>query len=175
MLKNDQASYGSVAKFLHWLIFLLVTGMLLVGFFMQDLPREYKPLVYNAHKVTGVVILFLMLSRLLWALWNVKPVAAMLARWQRVAERVVHAGLYVALIAMPMTGWLGSSSAGKAPHIGDWKWQLPIVNDSSFIGSMFDFHEWLAYGILSLLVVHIMAALYHHYVLKDGILKRMLP
>lgn len=175
MLMNSKSKYGSIAKLFHWVIFILVAGMLAVGFLLDDVPKEYKSIVYNAHKVTGVVILFLMVLRFIWMIVNVKPGIEMQAKWQRIAERLVHAGMYVALIAMPLTGWIGSSSAGKAPHIGDWKWQLPVEKSQPLISSLFDFHEWIAYGILGLLVLHIAAALFHHYYLKDDVLKRMMP
>lgn len=175
-LKNTPESYGSVAKFLHWLIFVLVFVMIVGGFFLDDVPKEYKGVIYNLHKLTGVTILLLMLIRLGWKMVNVKPrLPADTTVWQRRAERAVHDLLYLLIIAMPLAGWIGASSAGKPPHIGDIKLQLPIPESKALIETMFELHEYIAYGIIVLVSIHVAAALYHHYVKKDNILRRMLP
>lgn len=174
--KNTANTYGSVAKFLHWLIFILVFVMILGGFFMGDLPKDYKGFVYNIHKVTGVVILLLMVIRWGWSLLNVKPsLPATMRGWQRKATRIVHDLLYLLVIAMPLTGWIGSSSAGKPPHIGSLSLGLPIPENRPLIEALFNMHEIIAYGIIALVCIHVAAALYHHYVNKDDILRRMLP
>lgn len=173
---NTNAKWGSVAKFLHWLIFVLLLGMLTVGFCFGYVPKEWKGAVYNTHKVVGVVILFLMIFRLCWAIINPKPALPPLTPfWQKLAERVVHGMLYLLVIAMPLVGWIGSSSAQKYPHIGDWKLALPIEKNRDLITTMFDFHELIAYAIIAFASIHILAALYHHFIKRDDILKRMLP
>ncbi|HTM63934.1 MAG TPA: cytochrome b [Gammaproteobacteria bacterium] len=173
-LMNSANSYGSVAKILHWLIFALVFVMIVGGFFMGDVPKDYKGVIYNLHKLTGVTILLIVLLRLGWKLINVKPrLPADTSVWQRRAERAVHDLLYLLIIAMPLAGWIGSSSAGKAPHIGDFKIALPIPESKSLIETMFEMHEMIAYGIIALVCIHVAAALYHHYVKKDDVLRRM--
>lgn len=175
-IRNTNDSYGSVAKFLHWLIFILVFVMIVGGFFLGDVPKEYKGVVYNLHKLTGLTILFLMLIRLGWKMTNVKPaLPADTTTWQRRAERAVHDLLYLLIIAMPLAGWIGSSSAGKAPHIGGISLTLPVPESEALIDTMFEIHELIAYGIIFLVCVHVAAALYHHYIKKDNILRRMLP
>lgn len=175
-LKNTENSYGSVAKFLHWLIFLLVFVMIVGGFCLGYVPDDYKGLVYNLHKLTGLTILSLMLIRLGWKLINVKPkLPADTTVWQRRAERAVHDLLYLLIIAMPLVGWIGSSSAGKPPHIGDIALGLPIAQNKELIETMFELHEYIAYGIIFLVSIHVLAALYHHYVKKDDVLRRMMP
>lgn len=175
-LKNTANSYGSVAKFLHWLIFILVFGMIVGGLCLDYVPKDYKGVIYNLHKLTGLTILFLMLIRLVWKLVNVKPkLPADTTVWQRHAERVVHDLLYLLIICMPLAGWIGSSSAGKPPHIGDISLGLPIPENEVLIDTMFTLHEYIAYAIIVMVSIHIFAALYHHYVKKDDVLKRMLP
>ncbi len=175
-LKNTANSYGSVAKFLHWLIFLMVAGMIIGGFCLGYVPKEYKGVIYNLHKLTGLTILTLMLIRLVWKLMNVKPkLPADTTLWQRRAERAVHDLLYLLIICMPLAGWIGSSSAGKPPHIGDISLGLPIPENKALIDTMFEMHEYIAYGIIAIVSIHILAALYHHYVKEDDILRRMLP
>src|SRR5258708_32579120 len=108
--KNTSKSYGSVAKFLHWLIFVLVFCMIIAGFCLGFVPKEYQGTVYNIHKLTGLTILLLMAIRLCWKLVNVKPnLPAKTPGWQRKAERVVHDLLYLFIICMPLAGWIGAS------------------------------------------------------------------
>ncbi len=175
-LKNTTTSYGSVAKFLHWLIFLLVFVMIVGGFCLDYVPKEYKPVIYNLHKLTGVAILMLMLIRLCWKMINVKPeLPANTKPWERKAERIVHDVLYLLIIAMPLVGWIGSSAAGKAPHIGDWSLTLPVPESEAITDVAFEMHEMIAFAIIFVVGIHVLAALYHHYIRKDNILKRMLP
>jgi cytochrome b561 len=175
-LKNTNDSYGSVAKFFHWLIFLLVFVMIVGGFFLDNVPKEYKGVIYNLHKLTGLLILSLMLLRLVWRWVNVKPALPNdMPRWQRISSRVIHELLYLLIIAMPIAGWVGSSSAGKPPHIGDIAFGLPIAKNEELIDTAFTMHGLIAYGIIALVCVHVAAALFHHYIRKDNTLRRMLP
>lgn len=176
-IKNTLTTYGSVAKFLHWLIFLLLFFMIIYGYFLPDIPKTYQAMAYNIHKVTGVLILCLMLLRGFWALINPRPLLASQASsfWERVIERIVHYLLYVAVIAMPLSGWIGSSSAGKAPHVGGFVLQLPIAHHKALIKGAFEIHNFLALAIIVLVSLHFIAALYHYFIKKDEILQRMLP
>lgn len=150
--------------------------MIVGGFCLGYVPKEYKGVIYNLHKLTGLTILLLMLIRLIWKMVNVKPLLPPdTAAWQRRAERAVHNLLYLLMIAMPLAGWIGSSSAGKAPHIGDISFALSIPENKALIETMFEMHELIAYGIITLVSIHVVAALYHHYGKKDNVLRRMLP
>lgn len=177
MLKNTSTAYGSVTQFLHWLIALLVVCMLIVGFTMGGITdKVMRGQVVNAHKVTGVLVLVLMLIRAGWAIINVKPgLPFQTPAWQKMAERLVHLALYAALIIMPLSGLIGAVSAGRPPHIGDLEIRLPIPQDKNMAEFMFDsIHGPLAFIILFLLTIHIGAALYHHFIKRDDILRRML-
>lgn len=176
MLKNTKTSYGSVAKFFHWLISPLVILMLLAGYFLEDVPEAYQPITYNVHKLIGLTILTLMLLRLCWALMNVKPLLpAGSASWERVLELTVHFSLYFFVILMPLAGWVGSVAGGRPPHIGDFMFNLPIEQNKELAGLAFEIHGWVAIILITLVSVHVLAALYHHLVRKDNILVRMLP
>lgn len=174
-IRNTKTSYGCVAKWLHWIIAVLVIVMLAFGFFMGDMPKEYKPVIYNIHKLTGLTILLLMIIRLSWMLVNPKPLSPPGTRlWESWAEKLVHWSLYATVIAMPLAGWIGSSAVNKPPHIGDVKFMLPIMQSEAIDEVSFEIHEALAFVIIGLLCVHVGAALYHHFIRKDDVLKRML-
>jgi len=175
-LRNTSNSYGAVAKFLHWLIFVLVFVMIVGGFFMDDVPSDYKGMIFNLHKLTGLTILSLMVLRLLWALVNQKPsLPVSMPGWQRSAARITHVFLYLLVIAMPLVGWVGSSAGGKGPHIGDFILQLPVPQNKPLKSLMFDMHGLIAYLIIAFVSIHVLAALYHHYIKQDNVLRRMLP
>src|SRR3990167_4238155 len=100
MWRNSNTQYGSVAKFFHWVIFLLLFCMIIFGFLLDDIPKDYQGVAYNTHKLTGLTILCLMLLRALWALTNPKPALPSDTKpWQRTAERLVHLLLYLTIIA----------------------------------------------------------------------------
>lgn len=177
MLKNSSTSYGSVAQFLHWLIALLVIGMLVMGYFMDDISdKAMKGQVFNAHKVIGVTILVLALLRAGWALINIKPALPFQTPlWQRWAVHLTHLGLYLGIIIMPLSGLIGAVSAGRPPHIGSLEIRLPIPQDKNTAEFMFEsIHEPLAIILILLITVHVAAALYHHFIKRDDILRRML-
>ena|SRR3990167_1238583 len=176
VLRNTLTTYGPVAKFLHWLIFFLVIIMLTFGFFLGDVPNGYKPVAYNTHKLIGLTILMLILLRGCWALLNVKPMLPIgTPAYQKLAERVVHFTLYVLLIAMPLAGWIGSVAANKPPVLGHWKIWLPMAENKLVNQVAFSFHYIIALTIILFVSIHVLAALYHHYIKKDDILRRMLP
>ncbi len=176
MLTNSSIAYGSVAKLLHWLIAILIVCMLIFGYFLGDVPKEYQPITYNIHKLTGLTILILMVFRLWWALMNVKPALPFdTLSWQRLAERVVHWSLYAIIIAMPIAGWIGSSAADRPPHVGKTKLLLPVEQSESLMEASFNVHNTLALIIIALVSIHVLAALYHHVIKKDNVLRRMLP
>lgn len=176
MIRNTMTSYGSAAKFFHWLIFILLFCMITFGFFLEDVPKDYQPVTYNIHKLTGLAILVLMLLRGIWALMNPKPVLPFgTPNWQRYAEHIVHFSLYALVIAMPLVGWIGSSAAGRPPHIGEFVFMLSVQQSKALVEACFEAHEVIAFLIIFFVTIHVAAALYHYFIKNDGILERMLP
>lgn len=174
--RNTSNSFGSVAKFFHWVISPLVILMLAFGFFMEDVPEDYKGLVYNTHKLVGLTILFLMVLRLLWALTNPKPVQPRTtAPLLRLSAQLVHYALYLFVIVMAAAGWVGAVAGGRPPHLGDFMFSLPIEQDKGLAETAFTIHGYVAWVLIALVTVHVLAALYHHLVKKDEVLSRMLP
>lgn len=175
MWRNSSTQYGSVSKFFHWLIAILLITMLIFGFFLDDIPKDYQAFTYNAHKLTGLTILGLMILRALWALSNPKPVLPSDTKpWERVAEHVVHLLLYLAAIAMPLVGWIAASAGGRPPHLGSIDIAFPIEHSKVLSKSLFGVHGFLAYVLIVLITIHVGAALFHYFVKKDNILQRML-
>lgn len=177
MLKNTSSTYGSISKIFHWLIFSLVLIIIPLGYFMGDVSdKALRGEVINLHKLLGLSILAIVVLRLLWMLINIKPKSNVDAPiWQRWAEKIVHYGLYICLFVMPLSGYIGSLSAGRAPHLGSFSLQMPLAKRESWAEFLFEsIHEPLAVIFIALITVHILAALYHHFIAKDNVLRRML-
>lgn len=176
-LRNTTTSYGSISKLFHWLIFLLVLVMIPLGYIMGDISdKAYKAQVINIHKLIGVLILVLMLLRVMWAMSNVKPsLPFQTPTWQRIAERCMHVFLYLGLIIMPLSGLIGTVAAGRPPQLDGVSIMLPIAKNKSVAGFAFEYiHEPLAIILICLISIHIVAALYHHFVKRDDVLRRMI-
>ena len=176
MLRNTKTSYGSIAKIFHWAIFILVTFMLVLGYFMDEIDKPARGMVMNLHKLTGLLILLLMLCRLFWALMNPKPELPVGTKiWERMLSRAVHFTLYVLILAMPVAGWVMSSASGHAPFIGSFKMKLPIAESDEVSHVAMNTHNFLAIVIIILVSLHVLAALFHFFIKKDNVLQRMMP
>lgn len=175
-LMNTKTSYGSVTKVFHWLIVVLVITMLCLGFSLGLLPSNgLKGELYNIHKLIGLAIMIIMILRLIWTFINPKPsLPANISRVQVIAARSVHWSFYVVLIAMPFVGWILSSAAGKYPHLFGIQFALPIAKSKPVAELFSEIHEILAFVIIALICMHVLATLWHHYVNKDNTLKKML-
>ena len=178
MIRNDVTRYGAVAQTLHWLIAALVVVMFGLGWYMGDLPLGPRKLeLYQLHKSIGLTIFALAVLRLGWRLTHpAPPLPAHMAPWERAAARTSHALLYAMLLIQPMIGFLQSNAANFPVVVWDVL-PLPalIAPDEPLADRFVDVHEWGARIILFLVLLHIAAALRHHFWLKDDVLRRMLP
>lgn len=178
MIKNSTLRFGIVSITLHWLMALLVIGLLIVGLYMVELPIGIQKLkLYGWHKECGILVLMLVAVRLGWRINNVVPtLPAHLAKWQQWAARSVHFALYGFMILNPLTGWMLSSASGLSVSFFGL-FILPDLigpNETAKI-ILSEIHEWLAFGLIGAICAHVGAALQHHFIYKDDILKRMLP
>lgn len=178
-LKNTRNSYGSVSKFLHWLIALSVIAMLLAGMSFSYLPKsEFRHTLVYIHKSAGITILGLMIIRLLWRWINTTPALPQkTARWEHSATHIVQYLFYITVIAIPVTGVV-MSVAGGHPLPFWWIANVPlpfIPANTGLSHTMYTWHGYLAWTIAGLIVIHTLAALKHHFVNKDDVLKRMMP
>lgn len=171
-------TYTGIAKTFHWLVFALMSGAFVVGFYMGDLPMSPQKLQWVSwHKWCGVTIFVLVLLRLSWRLMNPPPPqTASMSRWQLQASEIMHRLLYVLMLAMPLSGWLMSSAKG-VPTVWFGLIQLPdLLEKNKPLGkALEEVHETLAYIILVFVTVHVLAALKHHFIDRDNVLARMLP
>ncbi|MDE2369865.1 MAG: cytochrome b [Burkholderiales bacterium] len=172
------ARYSVPAQALHWLTAILV----LVAFFYGQGGTEAQ--VYSAaqdferqlHETLGLGVLALTALRLLWRAVDQHPEPPPLARWIRVSAGVVQAGLYVLLLAVPLTAISGAWLEGHPLTLLPGVTVVPPWAESHALGATIaEVHTWLGDAILWLAGVHAAAGLFHHHVLKDGVLRSMLP
>ncbi|MBK9685080.1 MAG: cytochrome b [Betaproteobacteria bacterium] len=162
---------------LHWLLALMILASLGVGLYMTGLPFSPQRLqLYNWHKWAGVTILVLSALRLLWRLTHRPPASLPMPAWQQRASHMAHAALYALFFAVPLAGWAYSSAAGF-PVVLFGVLPLPdfVAPDRALSEVLKPVHRWLAYALAAVIVLHVAAALKHHFVDRDGLLLRMMP
>lgn len=176
--KNSAEEYGVIAKFLHWVMALAIIFMLALGIYMADLPFSADKLeLYGIHKAVGSLILMAVGLRLAWRFINlVPPLPAAMPGWEKLAAHAGHFGLYGLMFAMPLTGWLLSSAAGFPVSVFGWFTLPNLIAPNPALRELFgEAHELLAFGLIGLIAAHAGAALKHHFIEKDNVLRRMLP
>ncbi len=181
-LRNTPMAYGAVAKALHWTIALLIAGLFVLGWAMSDLfdgDRATQFRLYQLHKSFGLTVLALVVVRVLWRLANPPPpLPAHMAGWERGAALGAHLALYALMIAVPVAGWIAVSAAGLP--IGSIFGVIPIPDlsdhDEALMHQAGEIHETLVWLVLlPVVILHVLAALKHHIVDKDDVMRRMLP
>jgi cytochrome b561 len=169
----ETATYTRVARWLHWIIGLLIIGNIIGGLAHDVAPQLIMPL----HKSTGLLILALTCVRLGWRLTHRPPAwPATMAAWERMVARISHWGFYALMILVPLSGWVMMSAVAR-PLTFYGLFDVPklaVPQDRAFAALMGERHELLAFFLIGLLVLHIIAALRHHIVLEDGVMARML-
>jgi cytochrome b561 len=177
-IRNTTRRWGAIAQLFHWLIVLGIVAQFTLATLFDDLPAGAKKLtLLSRHKSIGITILMLALLRLLWRRANPTPALPPALRpWERSLARLTHVLLYVLLFAVPLSGWLMSSARGF-PVSWFGLWQLPdlVPKDKTLYESLVSVHTVLAWTLGVVATVHLLAALKHHFVLKDDVLRRMLP
>ncbi len=176
-MHTNAPRYDRVAVFLHWTIALLIIGMIAVGLTMEDYPISIRFLAINLHKSFGLTILALSLFRLYWRLRNpAPPLPEGMSSFEQFAAKASHWFFYFLIIAMPLSGWLFVSAYGKYPTVFFTLFEVPHLPVAKALGAPLKIaHYYLAMGTLGLLALHIAAALKHHFINHDTVLRRMLP
>ena len=180
-IENTPDGYGVVAALFHWAMAVLIIALAGVGLYMVSLPdagfdtKKIALILY--HKQFGLLVLFLLAMRWGWRLSNVIPdLVEHLPDWQKVAARFVHLSFYGLMFALPMTGWLMSSAAGiPVSFFGLFTLPDLVSRDDDLFRGFVAIHKWLGYAMVLCIVIHVGAALRHHFIFRDDTLRRMLP
>jgi cytochrome b561 len=177
MLRNTSSSWGSLSRGFHWGLGLVIIGMIAFGWWMNHFPARPDRFFYRSiHADIGYALLLLMVLRLIWRVLNPVPALPAGARqWQRIASGISHWGLYILTIAVAMLGW--AHSGARTQNYSDFfgLFHVPQFTspDRAAAGFYEDRHIWFAYGLLALIVIHVLAALWHHFIKRDRVAARM--
>jgi cytochrome b561 len=173
---NATPKYDAISRLLHWLVVLLVGAQFVLGWTMPDVHRDTQPVGLIAwHLATGTALLAAMACRILWRATHRGP-ADDLAQPLRALSRLTHGALYALLVAVPVLGWINASSRAWPVSLFS-AIPLPALSPagSSFGHAMGNIHGVLAWALFSIICLHVGAALLHRFVLRDDVLKRMMP
>lgn len=176
--QNVPARYSAVAQALHWIIAGLIVTQFVLGLRAGDLPVGIHKLALLArHKSFGMTILMLAILRLIWRLANRPPeLPAGMTPLERILARATHVAFYVLLFAMPVSGWMMSSAKNySVSWFGFFTWPNLIGKNEQNFELLRTTHHILSYTLFAIAVLHILAALKHHFWNKDDVLLRMLP
>jgi cytochrome b561 len=178
MIRNTTSNWGSVARAFHWILGLTIIGMLAFGWWMNHIPARPDRFFYRSiHADIGYLLLALMVLRLVWR-W-INPVPAMpvdTPKWERIGARAGHFALYAVVFLVIMLGWAHS---GARPQ-GDYGsffglFHVPQFTspDKATADAFEDRHIYAAYVLLALIVIHLGAAAWHHFIKRAGVTARM--
>ena len=171
------AVYNPIARLLHWTLFLLIAAEFAVALLMPDIHRDTQPIGLVAlHIGLGTLILSLMVLRLVWRIVGGPTPAPAGHGWQRGAARGVHDLLYLGFLVLPLLGWANASARGWAVHWAGLA-TLPALADkgAGWARASGDVHQVVAYALMALIGLHVLAALQHQFLLRDGLIQRMWP
>lgn len=164
-LKNTSTKYGFLHALLHLVMALLIITLLAVGVYMESTP--YNPKIFFLHKSFGVLVLILAFTRIVWKAINTKVIQK-----SKMAS-LGHFVLYVFMMAMPLSGILGSYFKGYATNVFNIFIIPAGVKNVELSSFFFGMHGILALLLGLTIIGHVFMGLYHHFILKDDTLKRM--
>jgi len=179
MTCNSKTDWGWPAKALHWVGAAMILTLLVHGWWMTHMtPRPERLANYAWHSALGYDLSVLVTLRLLWRWLNPLPeLPADLQRWEHVAARLSHAGLYVLMFAVSLTGWIVATTF-RVPMTKDLLGidipPLVTAVDRSVRQLIEESHMVLAYVLAAIVLIHIVAALRHHFVKRNEVLRRMI-
>ena len=179
MMRNTVKSWGSLSRWLHWVLGIAIIGMIAFGWWMNHFPARPDRYFYRSiHADIGYVVLLLTVIRLIWR--GVNPTPALpddTAPWQRIVARISHGLLYLVTILVAMLGWAMSGARPPNQNYASWfgLFNVPQFTspDKVAAGAYEDRHILFAYVLLALIVLHIAAAAWHHFIRRDRVALRM--
>lgn len=176
-MNNEEQKYTLPARGFHWAVALLVLSLLAIGWYMGDLPRGIEKFRFvEMHKSFGLLLLVLMIGRSLWRAFNPPPpLPGNLPAWEKRAAKLTHWALYGLIFLQIFAGmslvWTANS---PLTFFGLLALPSPLAADKELHERLEEVHEIVARLIALLALLHIGAALRHHFLLKNNILRRMI-
>ncbi|MEY3197535.1 MAG: hypothetical protein RLZZ59_906 [Pseudomonadota bacterium] len=177
MLRNSTDSFGSLSRFLHWVVGLMIIGLLCVGFYMTDLPNsDEKWQIYGLHKATGTLVFGLIIIRILWRLINVAPeLPTTMKPLLQTGYKLGVKSMYLLMFVMPLSGIFMSLYSGHDISVyGLFSIKAFELSNKELAHILHSIHVYSGIILACIISVHTMLALYHHLIVKDRLLLRMI-
>lgn len=181
-LANTATRYGSLARSLHWLTALLILSAIGLGLYGEDLPFDNsealaaKAWIYSLHKTIGVAAFFVALLRILWAISHPRPAPLHPERrLENLLAETVHWSLYIAMLLMPLSGWVHHAAVdGFAPILWPFGQGLPFVPKSEAVATAATaLHAVMSKVLIASVLLHVLGAVKHAVIDRDVTLARM--
>ena len=168
--------YRPVAIALHWAVFLLVVIVGWLGLLHDDWPRATQAFWINIHAMLGLLMFALVLRRLAWRSTHTPPdLPPDVGEFSRRLSHPAHMLLYALLVVIPILGIITFIWHGRVFDFGLFQIDPHVTRDKNIFHPTEDWHGYLAYGLFGRAGLHALAALWHHIIRKDGVLRRMIP
>ncbi|HAT1864028.1 TPA: cytochrome b [Legionella pneumophila] len=175
MENNKNWHYDTITRLLHWVIAFLLIGLISIGWYMMSIEDQpYSGWYFNLHKSFGLIAAMLIFFRLIWRFTHKPaPLPSSVPHWQAILSRAIHLLLYLCMLIMPITGFIGASYSKHGVIF--FGVELPSwVNKSHAISEQFfEVHEVVAWTLVVLIALHILAAMKHLVINKDKVFQRM--
>ena len=173
---DDGTTYDRTAIALHWATALLVFANFALSQTWDWFAKPTKGLMEDTHMSFGVLLTIVIVARLIWRWLPGHQVSSLEAGWVRLASKGTHYLLYLLIVAEAALGFAFRWGAGR-PMAFFGTGIPPLIGEMArpLRRELREFHEWIGWSIIIIALLHALAALYHHYVLKDRVLVRMLP
>lgn len=170
------ARYTSGAIAFHWLMFLLVAVVGTLGLLHDSWPKQTQRFWINIHALLGLLLWFTLMARFWWrSRHQPPPLMESVGEFSRRASAVVHNSLYALLFITPIVGIVTFVYHGRVFDFGLFKIDFGIKSNRAIFHPTEDLHQYLAYAIFAVAGIHALAALWHQFILRDGLLARMWP
>jgi cytochrome b561 len=173
---SETSRYDRFALGLHWAMAVMIVLAFGLALVVDVFPRSFEPVIVETHKDLGMAILVLLVIRALWRITHRPPEQdASIGPLMRRASHLGHLALYVLMVAVPVIGVVYTFWRGQGLHLGIIDIASPVAADRAVARPLREIHELAAYALMGLAGLHAAAALWHHYVMRDSTLRRMLP
>lgn len=175
-LRNTNTEFGSLAKSLHWLVAVGMLALIYLGLEQAGMERgDAKSQIRFIHGSIALGVFFLMTLRMVWRFMNDVPGHPDgMPAWQKLSASAVHWGLYVMVFVQLVSGGMTVATGGKAlPFFGLFSIPLPVTESRDSHEFWEEIHEFAWKIVAALVVVHIVGAIYNHFIAKNDVLRRM--
>lgn len=168
--------YGSVAIAFHWLMVVLVVTVGVLGLLHDSWPKRTQAFWINVHALIGLCVWVLVMARLWWRLGHRPPdLPPDIGEFSRRSSYPVHLLLYLLMFVIPVLGIITFIWHGRVFDFGLFRVNPGVRSNRAIFHPTEDIHGYLAYALFALVGLHVLAALWHHFVRHDGVMSRMLP